>query len=280
MDEWIAALHNFFSKEKKGTFTYTLTSTVTPGAWISFLIAASLVTLMVLWAFLGEIPITISGRGLIVTESGFSSLQAPFTGLVKKVNIKPEDSVKKGEVLIQGMEPHQTLVSPSDGQILEVWVEAGESLKEGAPVLWMENSLSSEQKGKFVIYGYFPIESGKRLQVNTQVEITVPSVNPNKYGTLQGKVKTVSLFAVSKETILQEIQNKNLVDYLMQRAPAVVKVVIEPHNWEWTSGLTPEEPLTTGTLVTLEATVEKVRPIYYLLPMADFKSSEGDLNGS
>ena len=93
---------------------------------------------------------------------------------MKKVNIKPEDSVKKGDVLIEGMEPHQTLVSPSDGQILEVWVEAGESLKEGAPVLWMENSLSSEQKGKFVIYGYFLIESGKRLQVNTQVEITDP----------------------------------------------------------------------------------------------------------
>ena len=207
------------------------------------------------------------------------------------MTVKPEDRVKKGDVLIQGLAPQETLVSPTDGQILEVWVNEGEPLTEGAPVIWIENAVSPvspEQKETFLIYGYFPIESGKRLRLNTRIEITVPSVNVNKYGTLEGRVKSVSLFAVSKENILQEIPNKNLIDYLTQQAPSVVKVVIEPlsrdpkkpFKWEWTSGLTPEEPLSTGTLVRLEAIVERVRPIYYLLPVADFKSSEEDLDGS
>ena len=80
MDDWIEALQNFFSNEKKGAFDYSLTSTITPWAWILFLIAAALLVLLGIWAFLGEIPITVSGRGLVVTENGFSSLPGPFYG--------------------------------------------------------------------------------------------------------------------------------------------------------------------------------------------------------
>ena len=44
-----------------------------------------------------------------------------------------------------------------------------------------------------------------------------------------------------------------------------------PGQFKWTSGLSPPHPVSTGTLVVVEATVETVRPLYYLLPLQVFK---------
>lgn len=262
---------------------YRIESTVTPAAWTLFSLVALSLVCVLLWAFFGYIPVTVTGRGLIVTESGLTSLQAPITGKVKTVLVKPGDKIQKGALLIEMDDPKGNISSPFDGQILETRVSPEGYVKEGVSVIWMEDYSSSEKKENYVIYGFFPIESGKRLKAGAPVEITVPSINPNQYGTLEGTIKNISLFAVSKENLLSEIQNPALVDYLTHQAPAVVKVVVEPKGrpnaFVWSSGIVPEEPITTGTLVTLEATIEKIRPIYYLLPVSGFRSNPEDTNG-
>ncbi len=64
---------------------------------------------------------------------------------------------------------------------------------------------------------------------------------------------------------------------------AVVEAIIDPERdsqhpdlFKWTSGKQPPNLVSTGTVGLVEATVEKVRPIYYLLPLPAFKQHEGN----
>src|ERR1700722_2987196 len=64
-------------------------------------------------------------------------------------------------------------------------------------ILWVclgSISLSLQGKGLIaidktpVIYGYFPIESGKFLKVGDPIEMTIPSVNTHIYGSIKGTI--------------------------------------------------------------------------------------------
>lgn len=265
-----------FGFRKKERVIFPISKTVSWLSWILFFIAALILVLFVLWAFLGTVSITVSGRGLIVSERGFTSVEAAQAGTVSRLHVKAGDQVQKGDLLIEMTDPDSKIASDFKGQILEVMVKPGDFIQEGSDLLWMELS-SPDPKNKAVIYGYFPIHSAKRLSVNTPVVMNIPSVNRNKYGAIQGKVKSISLYAESKESLLNEVQNKALVDYLIADNPAVIKVIIEPYYQEgyfiWTSGLNPPEAASTGTVGTIDAVVEKVTPLYYLIPLSQLKTT-------
>ena len=68
-------------------------------------------------------------------------------------------------------------------------------------------------------------------------------------------------------------ENPSLIEYLMQRQPAVLEVIIEPEldshtysGYRWTSGKGPSIKLTSGTLCVFKGVVEEVKPIFYLFP--------------
>lgn len=384
-------------------------------AWIIFIIAAAILLMIVFWAFFGYIPITIEGKGIIISQNGLSNIQAQVPGIVMDLHIKPGNDLKKGDILMKIYDPqielkfkdaeskilnlkdqinslkketekeslnqasalsgkvatlqsniekekenidslrknleaskelllkdsissndyykiennfiqktidlqknqaqlaslksqlnkdykteqlknlqeqllaeeenfnllqesiNQGIVySPQNGKILEVLVSSGNFVKAGTPLVWIENS--SDENQRFTIYGYFPIDMGKRIHTNTPIEMTVSTVNENAYGAIKGNVIDVSLFAISKENIYNKIRNHSLVDYLTSNSPAVIQVVIEPEydknhpdRLMWTSGKIPPVKVTTGTVGTIEATVEKIKPIFYLLPLPALK---------
>ncbi len=174
--------------------------------------------------------------------------------------------------------------SPHDGKILEILANPGDEIQEGKVLIWMEN-LKDLKDRDYVIYGFFPVEMGKRLQPGMNITMKASTINSKEYGFLKGKVEDVSLFAVTKETILSKIQNRALVDYLTNstgETAAVIQVLIkplqdpkQPDQFLWTSGKQPPVPITAGTVGSLRATVEKIRPLYYLIPIPQLKYQEG-----
>ena len=269
---------SFLQKPQKPTrkefILFPLSKTVSPSSWILLLIGVSILTALILWVTFGLIPITITGKGVIISEGGFTSLQSATKGTITEILIGIGDRVKQGDPLLKTENEASTFTSPFDAQVLEVLVQPGDLVQEGTHLLWVELFTSENQKA--LIYGYFPIDSGKRLQVNSPVLMTIPSVNKNKYGAIKGTIKSVSPYAESKASLLNEIQNRALVDYLSDQMPGVVKVIIEPRykdkEFLWTSHAIPPQKITTGTVGILEATVEEVKPLYYLIPLPQFKN--------
>lgn len=189
-----------------------------------------------------------------------------------------ETSVGKAQdelILLELRKPLYSIYSPTEGKILELRISQGDTVQPGTPVAWME--AASGEETPYVVSGYFPIEQGKRISVGNEVQIELSTVDFEEYGYLLGKVKEVSGFAVSKDSIEKAIHNKELVNYLTSGAEAVVQVLIEiqrdpnTSEYKWSSGEAPTEKITTGTVGKLHAIIHRIRPIYYVLPLDAFQ---------
>lgn len=172
------------------------------------------------------------------------------------------------------------IISPADGEILELKVAKGQLVNQGESLLWMEVKDEINASSPKIL-AYFPIQSGKKMQEGDRAQMTVKTVNENKFGGIEGRISQISPFAVSDKNIFNKIQNKTVVNYLMNSHPAVVEAIIDPyldpnkpHRFLWSSGLQPDTLISNGTIGEVYAIVEKVRPIYYLLPLDKFKYPE------
>ena len=162
--------------------------------------------------------------------------------------------------------------SPEDGKVLEVLVNPGDIVKSGHPLVWLERPMKKNETHNFL--GYVPVSLGKKIKEGDSVQIELSSVNAQEYGTILGTVKEISQFAMSKENITKKIYNSGLVKLLTSDQDAVLQVVIEPildpntpTGYKWTSGTGYPHPISTGTVCHIRVTVEKIRPLYYVLPL-------------
>lgn len=76
-----------------------LVQVVSPQRWLSLLALGSLVAAGVAWSVLGRIPITVTGKGVLIYPSQVVTVQSPSSGRVLSLNVAEGDTVKKGQVL-------------------------------------------------------------------------------------------------------------------------------------------------------------------------------------
>ncbi|MCF2149574.1 NHLP bacteriocin system secretion protein [Desmonostoc muscorum LEGE 12446] len=72
---------------------------VSPKKWLPLIAVGSLVVTGLTWSFLGRIPITVTGTGIIVYPSTVTSFQSPIAGRLRTVNVRVGDFVNRGDVL-------------------------------------------------------------------------------------------------------------------------------------------------------------------------------------
>jgi len=166
---------------------------------------------------------------------------------------------------------YATIEAPFDGKVLEVMVNVGNRIAPGDPLIWAE--FKTQEDEPHVIYGYVPVTMGKRISEGTLVQMELSTANAQEYGMLLGKVKEVSLYAVSSESVAKTIHNPGLVRYLLE-SEAMVQIKIAPDvdeetpsGYKWTSGVGPPHKVSTGTVCKIKVVVERVKPLYYIFPM-------------
>lgn len=169
---------------------------------------------------------------------------------------------------------YEKVYSPDDGIVLGLLVNKGEVVSKGTPLVWLEHASPQDKPASHLIYGFVPVEEGKRIQLGTMVDIELSNVNTQEFGAMIGRVSEVSSFAVSPEIVTKTIHNQGLATYLTGGEKASVMVIIEPEinpntysGYTWTSGDGPPIKVSTGTICTIKAIVERIRPIYYLFPI-------------
>lgn len=64
-------------------------------------------------------------------------VRAAMTGKIVQIAVKPEEVVKKGDVLLimESMKMETKILSPKDGVIAEVFAKSGLVMDEGAPLI-------------------------------------------------------------------------------------------------------------------------------------------------
>ncbi|MEM1282179.1 MAG: NHLP bacteriocin system secretion protein [Chlamydiota bacterium] len=168
------------------------------------------------------------------------------------------------------------ILSPIQGEILELQVRVGEEIKEGQSIVLMEKTLS-EQKD-YLFYCYASSSDGSKIKVGSEAYLELSLVDPQKYGYLKGKVTSVSQYPVSDSRIFSVVHSEELLAFLKGDNKAVMEIVVKPEKdlttpsgFSWTSGNGPNIEIQTGLLASVRLTVDKRRPISYIFPVSWFK---------
>jgi HlyD family secretion protein len=160
------------------------------------------------------------------------------------------------------------VTSPYTGRVLEVTANVGDLLSQGSRIVTLE---AFEEPIEAVIY--IPAADGKRVQPGMRAQISPSTVKSEEFGFIIGEVDSVSDFPVTPEGLRKVLRNEALVANLTgQSAPIEIDVTLledaaTESGFKWSSSSGPPMKVFSGTICTASVTVEKKRPISYVLPI-------------
>jgi HlyD family secretion protein len=172
------------------------------------------------------------------------------------------------EQLAGTLDRDSRLASPIDGQVFEIKVSAGGVLTAGTPVVAIESGGTSLQA-----IVYIPADRGKNVEPGMEVRVEPSTIKREEFGTMIGKVATISEFPVTPEGMAAVLHNDILVKRFSQEGvpySVVVQLQKDPASfsgYHWSSGDGPPIRLSTGTLARAEVTTRERPPIDLVVPV-------------
>lgn len=180
-------------------------------------------------------------------------------------------AARQEEKLLETQLQYENIFSPVSGTILEWFIQPNKYVSSGDMIARLE--IRTDEATRKVIYGYLPLEIGRKVRLNAEVAIELKNVKSQEYGAMLGNIVKVAQYAVSPENLNRLINNPDLIDFFQQKHAAVLEVIIEPQRdpqtvsgYRWTSGKGPPIQLSSGTLCIFKGILEKERPYLYFLP--------------
>jgi HlyD family secretion protein len=162
------------------------------------------------------------------------------------------------------------IISDYTGQLLEVTASVGQIVTAGQRLGAIE---AEDPNGKLLAVAYFEVADGKKIAPGMDVRITPATIERERYGSIVGKVVSVSSFPVTTDAITNVVGNAEVAQSLASRG-SKIEVFAELDldessitGYEWTSGKGPDAKITAGTTGAVRATVEYRRPITFVLPI-------------
>lgn len=161
-----------------------------------------------------------------------------------------------------------TVRAPTDGVIQEVRVGRGDVVAAGATLVTIRRG-GPEHLEMLVVLGG---PKRKRVTVGMSARIVPDGTKREEYGSMRGRVMTVSEGEVSNEHIEQILQNAQLTRRLIGDGSALLARVevyptdTNPSGFSWWSGTGPPYRITPGSVADVDIIVDQVRPISLAIP--------------
>lgn len=159
------------------------------------------------------------------------------------------------------------ILTPHSGRIFEKTSNPGDLMDPGTPVVKLE--MDSEELTATL---YVPATQGKQILAEMSARVVPSTVQREEYGFILGKVLSVADFPSSRQGMLSQLANQELVDKLMAQGPPIqVDIQLErddstPSGFKWSSKTGPDLDITSGTLASGSVVVRQDRPIDLVIP--------------
>jgi multidrug efflux pump subunit AcrA (membrane-fusion protein) len=242
-----------------------------PRGWLALIALLALVAAAVAWGIFGTIPVAVSAEeGVLLGGDSRDPVVSQTSGLVTDVRVKAGNKVKEGHVVARvrpdgGAETD--VVSLFDGRVDEILIEEGMLLTRGQNVAVVKEGNDPLQAFVFVSG-----EQGKQLKKGMEVQVLPSTVKAEEFGSIRGKVTSVSKFPVTKDEMFLLLENQSLVDTL-RTGDAQLRVDVKllrdpstPSGLKWSSVQGPPFTITRGTLCSATFVLGEERPINLVLP--------------
>ncbi len=260
-----------------------------PRSWLAFLGLAVVVVAAVVWGFVGSVPRTVAGEGILVEPGGILEVVTTAPGVVVEVPVRAGDVVQQGQVVawLQGTAntpggpdggaavgaaatpggQRVPVTSLFGGRVVEFLVGQGNFIAVGDPVLTLEGL-----DDRITAYLYVPDGPGKQIEPGMEVRISPSTVDRSQYGAMIGRVEAVSEFPVTERGVMRLLENEALAGRFLDDGPmleVVVRLVEDAgttSGYRWSSPDGPPIALSPGTLADGEVVLEEQRPANLVLP--------------
>lgn len=239
-----------------------------PRGWTAAFVVLIVLAAACVWAFLGQIPRTLTATGLLTHPLGVSQLQTMYTGQVSQIGVAPEQRVTAGQAVMtvtdQAGRTH-SVVSPFTGTVISVATAAGQVVTAGSTVLTVERT---DAPGDHLLAMVFvPASQAIGVRPGDQADIAVSSDPAPVFGLLRGRVVSVSPYPLTQgalDTLLggdlavhsfAPVTNPQLVVIDMVRDPKTAS------GYAWTSVSGPPAGLRSQVAVSASINLGSERPV-------------------
>jgi HlyD family secretion protein len=212
-----------------------------------------LVAIGVLWACLGTIPVTVEGRGVLVTGNGTAHISAIADGTIERVSIAVGDSVHRGEPIVRERTQYGVLAlrAPIAGTVIEI-TRQGSGFVHGGDVV-----ASVAPPGPMDAIIFVPVASERHVEVGMDASV-VPADVPQLGGRgVRAQVVSVAPYPASADRIRNALQDDALAaQFSPEVAVREVRLELQQEG--------PGEALAGGTPCTATIRVHEMHPIELL----------------
>ncbi|WP_019503874.1 NHLP bacteriocin system secretion protein [Pleurocapsa sp. PCC 7319] len=164
------------------------------------------------------------------------------------------------------------IISQHNGKILEITTNLGQVVQPGNRIA---NIDIDNPRGKMVGITYFPVEDGKKIQPDMNIQITPQTIKRERFGGIIGEVKRISPFPITKEAAANIVGNPEVVEGLVSKdRPGLMQVSATLQSdantysgYRWSSSSGPNLKISPGTTTIARVKVEERSPISYVIPL-------------
>ena len=160
-----------------------------------------------------------------------------------------------------------TIVAPVTGTVTEVAASLGDVVVPGTPIVRV-----IQESDRLDALVKVPLFKGKQIRSGMHVQFAPGTVKREEFGTIMGRVNTVSPLPISRSALRAMLHNERLVDFFMRDGPPiVVRVDLEhdfntPTGLRWSGGTGPAQTISPGTAGRASIAVREQAPITLVLP--------------
>jgi len=241
--------------------------------WLALFALVALLATAVFWGVFGTVSTRITGAGILVNSGGLSGVLSTRSGEVTDIHVRRGQMIERGQVVASLFHSVPTaggqvtyLSSPHAGRVVEVMMDEGDFLQQGARILNIEPSNTTLE-----VVLYAPFADGKKVRTTMDVEIALSTVRPEEYGYLLGRVKSVSAFPMTEQGMVRVLGGSDVArQFSLGGQPYEITVELltdpeSPNGYRWSSR-GPDVRVESGTACNGRIVVERQRPINLVIP--------------
>jgi len=121
-------------------------------AWLVLLTIVLILVVAIAWSFLGRIPKTVQGKGIIINGGEISAITTSGSGVVESLNFKVGDEVKKGQIVATIVQPILAVELKNKADRVEKLKRRATEVKQQSTQLLKDQlKYSAEQRTKTLV---------------------------------------------------------------------------------------------------------------------------------
>ena len=161
----------------------------------------------------------------------------------------------------------ENVISPYDGQVLELKVSSGSNVAMGQPILSIQPDDHSLE-----LVAYVSSSDAKEIKTGMEVQVSPSNIKREEYGFMKGEVVYVSDYPATPAALMRNFENESLAKALSSSGPVTeVRVALKgdpetPSGFQWSASKGPPIIITSGTICTVQIVTKRQQPISLVFP--------------